>query len=296
MTMFPSILIPLDGSWTAARGLGCAAWLASRMGARLHILSATPRERPAREELERLHVPEEHWPLVELHQAPAYPQDAILAAIARHDAGLVVMTARGQAADEPACREDEIAKRVGHVARAVLECCAVPVLLLPPGYREVLPWARLLVPVSGGVESDPPLVLAVRLAGALDLDVHVAHVADADCQDEELAARTRYSDAIHHEYCAQLEELVSRAIPMLAPEDCRRVRSIALARGDVAGELVRLMERGRISVLVVGWHGRFTTGRARVLKKLLFAVSTPVLLVTPRPPPAFRLVVGEAFK
>jgi nucleotide-binding universal stress UspA family protein len=290
VTMLPSILIPMDGSWTAARGLGCATWLASRLGARLHILSATPRERPAREELERLHVPEEHWPLVELHQALAYPQDAILAAIARHDARLVVMTARGQAGDEPARPGAEV---VGHVARAVLERCAVPVLLLPPGYREVLPWKHVLVPVSGGAESDPPLVLAVRLACALDLDVHVAHVAEADRRDEELAARARYADAIHHEYRAQLEALVSRAIPMLAPAECRRVRSIALARGDVAGELVQLIERGRISVLVVGWHGRLATGRAPVLKSLLSTVSTPVLIVTSETPRPFRLAVGE---
>jgi alpha,alpha-trehalose phosphorylase len=53
----------------AARALGCAVWLAARLGARLHILSATPQERPAREELTRLKVPGAHWPLITLHQA-----------------------------------------------------------------------------------------------------------------------------------------------------------------------------------------------------------------------------------
>jgi beta-phosphoglucomutase family hydrolase len=59
MSLFPSILVPLDGSRLAARSLGCATWLAARLGARLHILSATPQVRPAREELARRQVAEE---------------------------------------------------------------------------------------------------------------------------------------------------------------------------------------------------------------------------------------------
>lgn len=98
---FPSILVPLDGSHLAAQALGCATWLASRLGASVHVLSATAQERPAREELMRLKVPEEYWPLVTLHQASAYPEQAILAGITRYDARLVVITARGEAAEAP---------------------------------------------------------------------------------------------------------------------------------------------------------------------------------------------------
>jgi nucleotide-binding universal stress UspA family protein len=89
MSVFASIPVPLDGSGLAARSLGCATWLAARLGAQLHILSATPHELPARAELARLRVPEEHWPLVRLHQASAYPESAILAALAppSHRAG-----------------------------------------------------------------------------------------------------------------------------------------------------------------------------------------------------------------
>jgi nucleotide-binding universal stress UspA family protein len=293
MSLFPSILVPLDGSRTAARSLGCATWLASRLGARLHILSATPRELPAREELARLQVPEEHWPLIALHQAPAYPEGAILAALARHGVGLVVMTARGEAAEAPAPEEPDPARIVGHVARAVIERCAVPVLLLPPNYREALPWERVLVPVSGEAEADEALALTVRLADALDLQVHVAHVAESEAGDEGLAARARYADALHHEYPGQLEELVSRALPHGGPEACRRIQDIGLCHGDVAAELLKLIERKRVSVLVVGWQGRFMTGRARVLKQLIQAIASPVLLVKPEPRTPLRLKVGE---
>jgi nucleotide-binding universal stress UspA family protein len=294
MSLFASLLVPLDGSSTAAQSLGCATWLASRLHARLHILSATPRELPARGELARLHVPEEHWPLVELHQAPAYPADAILAAIARHDARLVIMTARGAAAEEPAGQPAELPKLIGHVTQAVIERCAVPVLLLPPGYRELLPWQRVLVPVSGGSESDQALALAVRLACALDLAVHVVHVVDADSRtDDELTARARYADEMHHEYPAQLEELVARALPALAPHECRRVRDIVLGHGDVADQLVQLIKRDEVSVLGVGWHGQFAAGRADVLKKLITVLDTPVLLVKCLAPAPFRLKAGE---
>jgi nucleotide-binding universal stress UspA family protein len=293
MSVFASILVPLDGSRLAARSLGCATWLAARLDARLHILSATPHERPAREELARLLVPQEHWPLITLHQGPAYPEGAILAALARYDIGLVVMSAGGQTAEAPAAAEPGPDRIVGHVTRAIIEQSPVPVLVLPPNYRESLPWERTLVPVSGEVEVDEALALAVRLASALDLEIHVAHVADGDTGDEGLAARARYADALHHEYPHQLEELVSRALPHCTPEECRRIKDVALCHGNAATELLGLIERKRVSVLMIGWRGRFMIGHARVLKQLIQAITTPVLLVRPTARIPFRLKVGE---
>jgi nucleotide-binding universal stress UspA family protein len=293
MSVFASILVPLDGSRVAARSLGCATWLAARLGARLHILSATPRELPAREELARLRVPEEHWPLITLHQAPAYPEDAILAALARHDIELVVMTAGGHTAEDPAAADADPARLVGHVTRAIVERSPVPVLLLPPNYREALPWRRALVPVSGEVEADEALIAAARLASALDLEVHVAHVTDSETGDEGLAARARYADAPYHEFPHQLEELVGRALSRCAPDECRRIAGVALCQGDVAPELLALIERRQVSVLVVSWHGRLVTGRARVLKQLIQGLTVPVLLVKPAARIRFHLKVGE---
>jgi nucleotide-binding universal stress UspA family protein len=294
MSLFRSILVPLDGSRTAARSLGCAVWLATRLGARLHILSATPHERPAREALTLLQVPEAHWPVVTVHQAPAYPEEAILEAVARYDVSLVVLTASGEGAEAPAAvsvPDPDLV--VGHVTRAVIERSASPVLLLPPAYREALPWERVLVPVSGEPEADDALALGVQLADALDLEVHVAHVADANTGNEGLAARARYADALHHEYPRQLEELVTRALPQCSPSECRRVTDLALCHGDVAAELLELIERRRISLLVLGWRGRFMIGRARVVKHLVQVIPQPILLVKPEPRMPFRLKVGE---
>jgi hypothetical protein len=147
--------------------------------------------------------------------------------------------------------------------------------------------------VSGEAEADEALALAVRLADALDLEVHVAHVAESEAGDEGLAARARYADALHHEYPGQLEELVSRALPRCGPEARRRIEDIALGQGDAAAEQLALIERKRVSALVVGWQGRFMTCRARVLKQLIQAIASPVLLVKPEPRTPLRLKVGR---
>lgn len=293
MSLFDSILVPLDGSRTAARGFGCAAWLASRLDARLHIVSATPREVSAREELSFLQVPEEHWPRIVLHRPAAQPEAAILSALARHRVGLVVMTARGEAGEAPGLSGAQPGKIVGHVTRAVIERSGVPVLLLPPHYREALPWERILVPVSGEPEADDALALAVRLACALGLEVQVAHVADSEGRDEGLAARARYADALHHEYAGRLEGLITRGLAQCRPEESGRVKALALCRGDVAAELQKLIEGNAASLVAVGWRGRFMAGRAKVLKQLIHAITTPVLLVQPEAPMLFRLKVGE---
>ncbi len=291
MSPFQSILVPLDGSRRATQSLACASWLAARLGAQLHLLSATPTERSTREELSRLRVPEEHWPRIVLHQAVEPPEEAILDAIARHRVDLLVMTALGEGSEEP--EGPEGAKTLGHVTRAVAERSAVPILLLPPGYREKLPWERFLVPISGEREGSDALALAVRLANALDLRVHVVHVDAPDHHDEGLEAEARYPDAPHHEYPRQLEEMVARALLHVSGEECRCIEDVSLAEGDVASEVLDLAKRKRASVLVAGWHGPLDVGRAAILKRLVAELTVPVLLVKRSREMRFRLVAGE---
>jgi nucleotide-binding universal stress UspA family protein len=287
---FSSILVPLDGSHIAARSLGCAIWLSTRLGARLHIMSATLRELPAHDELTRLKVPEKYWAAVTLHQAPAGAPTAILETCKQHQAELVVMTSRGETGEAPGPAEPP--KVIGDVARAIIEQSGVPVLLLPPNYRETLPWERILSPVSGETEVDEALGLALRLASALDLDVHVAHVANEDAGHESLSARARYADALHHEYPCRFEELVRCALPQCAREEYGRIVDVALCHGDIAAELLRLIERKQISLIVAGWHGKFITGHARVLTRLIQTVAQPVLLVKPGVRTKMRLKVA----
>lgn len=294
MKSYANIGVALDGSETAARSLGCATWLASRLGARLHILHVGE-QLPSGEALRQLGVPEKHLPLAEFHQMQGDAAGEILAAEERYRLELLVMTAQGAGASGTKTNGShaEPLERVGHVTREVIERSQAPVLLLPPRYRESLPWRSALVPLSGEPGSDQSLGTALQLAQVLDLTVTIAHVAATSGQAAK-AATGSYSDEPHHEYPNMLNEFVARACPMCGAEERRRIGDFHLVYGDVAHELLVLVEKTRASLIVVGWHGQFVAGHARVLKALIQNVSCPLLLVKAAPlREPFRLKVGE---
>jgi nucleotide-binding universal stress UspA family protein len=289
MSRFTSLLLPLDGSAEAAKGLGCALWLAAKLGAALHVLNATPEPLPAPEALARLRVPEKDRSRLVLHQSAAGDaRQAVLDAIAGHAVQLAVMSARGASSDTGV----EEGRRLGHVAQAVIERTAVPVLLLPRRYREALPWHTMLVATSGEAAADQALAAAVQLAAALGLKVTVLHCAEPDAAAEARALGA-YADAPHYEYPRRLEEMVTRAV---TPQECRCIEQVVLCRGDAAAQILKQRAERRSSVLALGWHGRLAQGRAPVLKRLLDEAECPVLLVREAPRPRARLKVGEAFE
>lgn len=282
MKSVSGIGVPLDGSETALRSLAPAAWLASCLGARVHVLHAGP-ERARDDALARLGVPEKYRALCEVHQGQGDPAEVILEAQARHDLGLLVMTAGGESA-----AGDGPLGGVGHVAHSVIERSRSPVVLLPPAYREALPWRSALVPLSGEPGTDESLALALPLADALDLSVTVAHVAQPRAGEP-----VGGSDEAHHELPSLLNEFIARACPLCSAAERARIEDFRLYQGDVADELLRLIAGKRTSLLVVGWHGRFMAGHAQVLKALIGAVACPLLLVKPPPREPFSLKVGE---
>jgi nucleotide-binding universal stress UspA family protein len=290
MSPFAAMLVPLDGSPMAVRSLGCTTWLASRLGAQVHVLNVGA-PLPEGEALAGLGVPEQYRTLCGLHQMQGEAGTEILAAVERYGIDLIVMTARGESAEASA---PDALKVVGHVTRQVIQDTQVPVLLLPPAYAESLPWRSVLVPISGDPTTDAALTLALRLAQILDLAVTIAHVADSAGAGSGGEARTGPYDEAHHEYAQMLNEFVARACALCSTEERRRITAFYLCQGDVAQELSHLMTQERVNLLVVGWHGQFMTGHAQVLKTLIWQARCAVLLVKPPPRDAFRLKVGEA--
>lgn len=284
MSLFDAILVPLDGSAPAARSLGVASWLAARLGARLHLLSAGPA--PAEgDTLAPLRVPEKYRRLVELHQVGGEAAEEIRAAIPRLGIDLLVMAGLGAGGAAESV--------IGHVACEVIEASDIPVLLLPSAYRESLPWRSLLVALSGEIAKDEALTLALRLAHALDLSVDIAHVC-AGGETGGAQPNKAYADVSHHDLAERLNEMIAAACPLCSAEERRHIGSFHLARGDVAPELLHLIDERQASALVLGWHGRFMAGHAQALKSMLRQVRCPLLLVRPGRKPAFRLKVGEA--
>lgn len=288
MSTFSSILVPLDGSLAAARSLECAAWLAERLHARLHVLTAADTPQSPRDELRRLHVSESRWRSLELHQVSDIAERAIVEAADRHDVDLLVLSARG---DSLPSDDDRI---LGHVARSVLERYSRPVLLTPPRYREVRPWDGLIVPISGAVACDDALSIAARVASDLDISVKVVHVANPNAADEGLDVRARYADALHHEYSGQLEGLLARALPLLPSRQRQRVEGVRVSGGNVLGRVVDVVAAAPGAALVAGWHGNLGPGRAELLKGLIGTVSCPLLLVKQRTRRSSQLNIGEA--
>jgi nucleotide-binding universal stress UspA family protein len=124
--------------------------------------------------------------------------------------------------------------------------------------------------------------------------VTIAHVADSVRLGGGGKAGTGPYDEAHHEYSQMLNEFVARACPLCSAEERRRITGFHLCRGDVAQELLHLIDTERVNLLVVGWHGQFMTGHAEVLKTLIRQAHCAVLLVKPRPRDGFRLKVGDA--
>ncbi len=293
MSGFDTIVVALDGSALAASGLQCAAWLADRLSATLHVVSAGRAPLPPQEALRRLRVPENLWGRILLHQQERFPEDAVLEVASRCGAGLIVMTARGRSAEK--WRGDE--PLLGHVTAAVIENTDVPVLVLPLAYRERLPWTTGLVPISGEAQADAALIVGVQLGHALGLALTVVHVMSQAVRGKGgLIAETRYADALHHEYPCRLDELVERALSHCDRQQAECIKEVLLRRGDVATTLLDVIEERKPSVVVVGWHARLIARRAQILKAMLYRVSCPLLLVKAEPPPPFELKVGEALE
>jgi nucleotide-binding universal stress UspA family protein len=288
MNRFTSLLLPLDGSPEAAKGAGCALWLAHTLDATLHVLHASTQPLTGQDALARLRVPAAQHSRVVLHQLPEHADAAVLEAIAAHGVDLVVMGARGESASAGI----KPSQRLGTVAQAVIERSPVPVLLLPLRYREVLPWTSMLAAASGEAAADQALETAAQLAAALRLKVTVAHAADSPGGTGPMASGL-YADAAHHEYPSRIDEMVERGLAGCTPEECGSVDRVLMRQGDPATVLLELAASRDSSVLALGWHGTLGAGRALVLKRLLEEAECALLLVRRKEQSTARLKVGE---
>lgn len=291
MNRFASILLPLDGSSESAKGAGCALWLAGRLDAMLHVLHVTAEPLPTAEALVRLHVPDTGRARVVLHQAAGNAQAAVLEAIADYHAELVVMSARGLSVSMGL----EPGRRLGSIARGVIERSPAPVLLLPVHYRESLPWTSMLAALSGEPAADRALETAVHLASALRLEVNAVHCEDAGFRTA-AAPLGAYADEPYYEYPYRLEEMVERGLAGCAAEKTRcRIHKALLCRGDPARVLLEETARLGSGVIALGWHGSLAAGRAPVLKRLLDEARCALLIARANEYPHARLKTGNEF-
>jgi nucleotide-binding universal stress UspA family protein len=286
MNRYAAILLPLDGSAQAAKAAGCALWLAQSLGATLHAVNATAQAVPAVDALARLRVPQAQQSHVVVHQRPGAAEAAVLEEIAEHRIDLVVVSALDASASSAAV------STLSSVAQAVIERCPVPVVLLPPRYRESLPWTAMIAGATGEASSDRAMAAATQLAAALRLSVTVVH-----CEDSPGKAAASplgaYADAPHHEYARRLEHLVQQGTAHGNGEQAHRVRAVALRHGEPASLLLEQAARLGSAVVALGWHGELGHGRATVFKRLLEEAECPLLVVKGSERSTARLKVGQ---
>ncbi|WP_228526974.1 universal stress protein [Noviherbaspirillum soli] len=288
MKRFNAILLPLDGSPEAAKGAGCALWLAASLDASLHVLHAAAQPIPRQEALAHLHILDAKRAHIILHQFSARAEAAVLDAINTYGVDLVVMSARGESASAGL----KLSQRLGNIAQAVIEGSPVPVLLLPIRYREVLPWTSMLAAASGDKAADQALEAATQLASMLGLKVTVVHAGDGPGATD-TAPLGAYADAAHHEYPRRMQEMIERGVASCTPEECHCINRVMLRQGDPAAVLLEQVRQHAASVLALGWHGALGAGRALVFKRLLEEAECALLLVRRRERSPARLKVGK---
>lgn len=178
-------------------------------------------------------------------------------------------------------------------ARTIVERSAVPVILTPTEPPPPRPLWRAIVPLTGSASGDAALEFAVRLAGALRMQVVAVHVADPNADSGTgLEAAAHYADAAHHEYPRQLKEFVQRALPQCSAAERAAITDLVLCRGDIIAELLTLVRERDADLLIVTWQGRLARSGSRLLERLGTALRCPLVIVKPVSHGPFRLKVG----
>ena len=278
--MLAELIVPVDGSATAARALPFAAELARRAGGRVELVhidgeSGAAVLDGALAQVRPLGVPA----AAHLRTAPAEqePADAILAAARELGAGLLVMSTRGRGG---------LARAIlGSVADRVLRLTEYPILLVPPTTASTWPstgQARILVALDGSPLAEQVVTPAGELATALRAEVVLASVVVPPPPGygyfEEPSSGPFGYDAAPALSAARryLEDVADR----LAPTGLTvRVRTEV---GGAAATLARLAADERAWVIALATHGHGGLTRlvlGSVAAELVERAAAPLLIV-----------------
>lgn len=295
------ILVPLDGSAQSTRALDLAGWLPARELVLLRVLPealivfpgfASPdHERETGEveaELEPLAAPQRNaGRTVEIAVRYGEAADEILAATEGYD--LVVMATRGRSA----------AGRMlfGSTADRVSRNSAVPTLLVRTGGEASVPVpVRIVVPLDGSELAERALPIAVGLARAMSLPLHLARAVDLDSvratihEQRTAEAGSSASPGAEHTYEEAAAITEDRASAYLADTAARLEGDVAevttaLLHGTPVFALLETMQPDDLVVMTShGRHGFQRWMLGSVAEKLVRESRAPVLLVPTRDP------------
>lgn len=202
---------------------------------------------------------------VEVQVLEGDPGDVVLDLASDPSVGLVVIGSR---------RAVDGARPAGHIAIAVVEHTATPVLVVPPEWvstRETRV-RKVLVPLEGSAATTSPIASILRQlagAGVALLAVHVFAPGDVPrFSDHSVHAEEGLAAAFAERWCTY------------APTEVR------LLVGSEAETVIEAVDAERPDAVALTWAQDLSPGRAGVVRAALERGHRPVLLVPQRADPA----------
>jgi nucleotide-binding universal stress UspA family protein len=299
-----TILLPLDGSVTAALAIPFAEGIARAAGARVVLirsvrqakigeLGTDPFKEPIAAEAEaELNVVAERLRAggleVEARVSDSDAGDAIVQGAAEVEADLIVMSTHGRSGLRRAMS--------GSVAEQVLRMTALPVLLVPPTaqYR-MNPPCKIVVALDGSALAEAAIAPAFDLAEGLRGSITLIRAAEPPTYwrisgktADRVPAPGSAADLARHYLETVAERWKSKAVDV----------SGYVTDGAADEAIAEAARDSRAGAVAMATHGR--TGLARmvvgsVAERVLHEVSVPLLLVYPGPggEPADRAANAE---
>ncbi len=303
--MYPTILVPIDGSDPSTKGLILAQQLARLFKSEVVLLHVLDRRVLALAD-ETYLKPDHTFFADELRAAGEQLLSAVKGTLAEGGIQVRTVLAQGVVVEEIVRTAERTKASVvcmgstgvgdwghrllGSVARGVLHHAATPVLIVPRSVDSVKLQHRagvdaalehLLVPVDGSPQSSLALTHATQIAKAADLaHLHVTHVLDRIALD---GARMGLRQPSAVEVVQQLRMRGQKDLDdAIAAAQAQGVKATAhLREGRVAQSIVELAEELRIDLLCIGTHGRTGLSRAvlgSVAEAVVGAAPCPVLV------------------
>lgn len=187
------------------------------------------------------------------------PVDALVAALDAPDVLVGVIGARGTHSGR---------RPAGHVALAVAQAVATPVVVVPPqdsvGPR-VDTTGRILVPVDDALQSGAAARGVTRLFAGSDAEIVVLHVFEA-------ATVPRFWDQPHHAAQSWSREFLARHLH-------RADTDLELRSGVPGISVLEVVDQNSADLIALSWAQDLSTGRARTIQEVLALSKVPVLLM-----------------
>jgi nucleotide-binding universal stress UspA family protein len=274
----PAIVIPLDGSETATVALNAAQAMATIMGAVLYIVhinkTRLTEDRLAKEIkiVDKLKI--KNFSIKQI--VSDNPVDEILHFASSKD--MIVMSTHGKTFNT-----DYL---LGSVTTSIVQRAICPVMLIRPG-SHLIPdykWepAKMLVPLNGTPAAASIMIQVFRLATLTNAVIDVLNIGVAGEKPPTEAGTIRtpmYLDHPRYDWPAWAGEFVERFLAQKPPE----VKLNLFERGGEPAQAIRLFaDQNEDDLIIMGWHGQFGKGRARIVKELLQNVEIPIILMWSR--------------